>query len=105
MDERNVGRILKTLTFRRISVRPRHPQADAEAQETHKKTLPISVHRVDIGTRENEPGANAAAWTDGTEQIGRLVALIARGCGSAATPRPDAGQAALLADAGLILPP
>ena len=42
MDERNVGRILKTLTFRHISVRLRHPQADAEAQETHKKTLPIS---------------------------------------------------------------
>jgi transposase len=42
MDERSVGRILKTLTFRHLSVRPRHPQADAEAQETHKKTLPIS---------------------------------------------------------------
>jgi transposase len=41
MDERSVGRILKTLTFSHISVRPRHPQADAEAQETHKKTLPI----------------------------------------------------------------
>jgi transposase len=40
MDERSVGRILKTLTFGHISVRPRHPQADAEAQEAHKKTLP-----------------------------------------------------------------
>ena len=40
MDERSVGRILKTLTFSHISVRPRHPQADAEAQEAHKKTLP-----------------------------------------------------------------
>jgi transposase len=39
MDERSVGRILKTLTFSHISVRPRHPQADAEAQEAHKKTL------------------------------------------------------------------
>jgi transposase len=37
MDERSVGRILKTLTFGHISVRPRHPQADAEAQEAHKK--------------------------------------------------------------------
>ncbi len=34
MDERSVGRILKTLTFSHISVAcPRHPQADAEAQE------------------------------------------------------------------------
>jgi len=41
MDERSVGRILKTLTFSRISVRPRHPQADAAAQEAHKKTSPI----------------------------------------------------------------
>jgi transposase len=39
MDERSVGRILKTLTFSHISVRPRHPPADAEAQEAHKKTL------------------------------------------------------------------
>jgi transposase len=40
MDERSVGRILRTLTFSHISVRPRHPQADAEAQEAHKKTSP-----------------------------------------------------------------
>ena len=40
MDERSVGRILKTLSFSHIAVRPRHPQADAEAQEAHKKTLP-----------------------------------------------------------------
>jgi transposase len=37
MDERSVGRILKKLTFSHISVRPRHPQADAAAQEEHKK--------------------------------------------------------------------
>jgi transposase len=41
MDERSVGRILKTLRFSHVSVRPRHPQADAAAQEAHKKTLPI----------------------------------------------------------------
>ena len=40
MDERSVGRILKTLTFSHISVRPRHPKADAQAQEAHKKTSP-----------------------------------------------------------------
>jgi transposase len=53
MDERSVGRILKTLTFSHISVRPRHPQADAAAQEAHKKTSPswspprfLLAHRV-----------------------------------------------------------
>ena len=40
MDERSVGRILKSLTFSHISVRPRHPLANAEAQQAHKKTLP-----------------------------------------------------------------
>jgi transposase len=41
LDERSISRILKTLDFSHISVRPRHPQADAEAQEAHKKTLRI----------------------------------------------------------------
>jgi len=71
MDERSVGRILKTLTFSHISVRPRHPQADAEAQETHKKTLPISsppsfpmprkASRSSYGGRTRPASANKAA--------------------------------------------
>ena len=40
MHERSVGKLLHRLGFRHISVRPRHPQADAAAQEAHKKTLP-----------------------------------------------------------------
>jgi len=40
MHERSVGRLLKTLMFSHISARPRHPQADAAAQEVHKKTSP-----------------------------------------------------------------
>ena len=40
LDERSISRILKTLSFSHISVRPRHPQADTEAQEAHKKTSP-----------------------------------------------------------------
>ena len=71
MDERSVGRILKTLTFRHLSVRPRHPQADAEAQETHKKTLPISsppsfpmprkARRSSYGGRTRRASASKAA--------------------------------------------
>jgi hypothetical protein len=41
LDERSVSRILKALDFSHISVRPRHPRADAAAQQAHKKTLPI----------------------------------------------------------------
>lgn len=38
LDERGIGRILKALSFSHVSVRPRHPEADAAAKEAHKKT-------------------------------------------------------------------
>jgi transposase len=37
LHERSVGKLLRRLRFRRLSVRPRHPEADPAAQETHKK--------------------------------------------------------------------
>jgi transposase len=40
LSERHVGRLLKQLKFTRLSVRPRHPQADEAAQEAFKKTSP-----------------------------------------------------------------
>ena len=40
LHERTVGKLMARLNFSRVSVRPRHPKQDAEAQETHKKTLP-----------------------------------------------------------------
>ena len=40
LHERSVGKLLRRLGFRRISVRPRHPQAELVAQEAHKKTSP-----------------------------------------------------------------
>lgn len=41
LAERSVGKLLHRLGFRRLSVRPQHPQQDETALETHKKTLPI----------------------------------------------------------------
>ena len=38
LHERSVGKLLRRLNFRRLSVRPLHPQSDPEAQETFKKT-------------------------------------------------------------------
>lgn len=38
MHERSVGKVLHRLEFRRISVRPQHPQSDEAAQEDFKKT-------------------------------------------------------------------
>jgi transposase len=40
LSERQVERILKRLKFTRLSVRPRHPQADEAAQQAFKKTSP-----------------------------------------------------------------
>jgi transposase len=40
LHERSVGKVLKRLGYRRLSVRPRHPESDEEAQEAFKKTLP-----------------------------------------------------------------
>jgi transposase len=40
MHERTVGKILRRLNFRRISVRPQHPQSDEAAQDAFRKTLP-----------------------------------------------------------------
>jgi transposase len=41
LAERSVGSVLRRLGFRRISVRPRCPEQDADVLEAHKKTLSI----------------------------------------------------------------
>jgi len=38
LHERSMGKLLRRLDFRRISVRPQHPQSDEAAQETFEKT-------------------------------------------------------------------
>jgi transposase len=38
LHERSVGKLLRRLNFRRLSVRPQHPKSDPAAQETFKKT-------------------------------------------------------------------
>jgi len=40
LHERTVGKLMKRLNFSRVSVRPRHPEQDASAQEAHKKSSP-----------------------------------------------------------------
>ena len=40
LHERSVGKVLAKLGYRKLSVRPRHPKADEEAQEAFKKTSP-----------------------------------------------------------------
>ena len=45
LAERTVGTLLHRLGFVRLSVRPRHPAHDAQAQSAHKKTSPRSSPR------------------------------------------------------------
>jgi transposase len=40
VHERTVGKYLAALGYRRLSVRPRHPKTDPEAQERFKKAFP-----------------------------------------------------------------
>lgn len=40
LHERSVGKLLRRLDFRRLSVRPQHPESDPAVQEAYKKTLP-----------------------------------------------------------------
>jgi transposase len=40
--ERTVGKLLDKLAFAHLSVRPKHPESDPEAQEAFKKTLPTA---------------------------------------------------------------
>ena len=37
VHERTVGKLLRKLDFRRLSVRPQHPKSDPEAQEAYNK--------------------------------------------------------------------
>jgi transposase len=42
---RSIGKLLRRLNFRRISVRPRHPETDEDEQETFKKTSLLLCER------------------------------------------------------------
>jgi len=42
LHERSVGKILKKLNFRKMTVRPQHPKTKPDAQEEFKKISPAS---------------------------------------------------------------
>jgi len=65
LAERTVGTLLRRLGFVRLSVRPRHPAHDAQAQEAHKKTSPIwsprRSPRAPAASRSNSGGRTRRA--------------------------------------------
>ena len=62
-------------------------------------------HGLGVGGWDDEGRRGAALRTDGAEDVGPFVALIARRAGPCASFGPDSGQRALLADACLVLEP
>jgi transposase len=60
LHERSVGKLLTKLGYRRLSVRPRHPQADEEAQEAFKKTSPRRSRRDFPNTPKASPSKSGS---------------------------------------------
>jgi len=63
------------------------------------------AHGFKVYRRHNQPSTYAAGWTHSAEHVGPAIATIAWCSRPAAARRPDAGERALLANAGLVLPP
>jgi transposase len=65
LAERSIGDLLRRLGFRRISVRPRCPEQDTQAQEAHKKTFPIwsvpASPRMRVASRSSSGGRTRPA--------------------------------------------
>jgi hypothetical protein len=65
----------------------------------------VQVHRLGVGARQHQRGTDPTGRADRAEEVGPLVAGVAYRPGPRAALRPDPGQRALLADAGLVLEP
>jgi hypothetical protein len=65
----------------------------------------MQVHGLGVDLRQHQGGGLLGCGTGGGEQVGRLVALVARLSRPGSPSRPLAGQLALLADPGLVLEP
>jgi len=71
LHERSVGKVLAKLGYRRLSVRPRHPQANEEAQEAFKKTLPQRSRRSSPTARKTNPSKSGSRTKPASASKGR----------------------------------
>jgi len=71
LHERSVGKVLKRLGYRRLSVRPRHPESDEEAQEAFKKTLPRRSPRSSRSAPKTRPSKSGSRTKRGSASKGR----------------------------------
>ena len=60
LHERSVGKLLHRLGFRRMSVRPLHPQNDPEAVESFKKTSPPAWRKSSPPTHAAKPSSSGS---------------------------------------------
>lgn len=67
--------------------------------------LEVPLHGRGVAARQHHGGADAARRADGTEDVGRLGALVVRRAGPCPATRPAPGDLVLLADPGLVLEP
>ena len=67
--------------------------------------MEMFIHNLGVGIGHDHGGSEGAVGTDGTENIGGDVPVVAHHEGAQADWHPDGGMAALLADAGLVLEP
>jgi hypothetical protein len=65
----------------------------------------VQVEGRGVGARQHQGGADPARRTGGPEDVGPVIAPVARRARPRALLRPDPGQRALLADASFVLEP
>ncbi len=68
LHERSVGKLLRRLGFRRMSVRPLHPKNDPEAVESFKKTSPPAWRKSSPNTPKAKPSSSGSRMRRGSDK-------------------------------------
>ena len=69
--ERSVGKVLRRMGFVRLSVRPLHPEASLEAQETFKKTSRLRLPKSFPTTPPEKQSSSGSKTKHGLDRKGR----------------------------------
>ena len=67
--------------------------------------IEMELHGLRVGVGYGNSRTGSSCWTDGTEEIGILIALIGRLAGPRSASGPLADDAIFLTDAGLVVEP